>query len=439
MSNVFINSCLQKCLSGVPLKKKEIVRLLDIEIGSREDRYMQSCARLAAKKITGNSGCIWCAVGMDYEPCSMNCKFCSFGERWGLIDEPGHVSKEDIIEYVRQYVAGGAAYIVLRTTEFYNLDFLLTYVPAIREAVPGDYGIIFNTGELDGITAERVNQAGVYGVYHALRLREGHDTPFEPKVRINTMQSVAESGLTLAALVEPLGYEHTNEEIADIFLNAVCCGAQISGVMARFPVRGTPLGEAEMIDEAKIAHVVAALRLSGGKAVRDICVHPASKKALDAGANLMVVESGAIPRDSKFSKAEWLGMNMEKARDLLTGSGYKISSPPARRTNKFAKCACTGNNLEKFMQPIILHILSGGSMTGYRVCKQISNYITYSDNKADMSATYRYLKQMKERGLLEERDGTYSISESGKECLENWKDTLNNYQNTLKQLLKQLK
>ena len=91
------------------------------------------------------------------------------------------------------------------------------------------------------------------------------------------------------------------------------------------------------------------------------------------------------------------------------------------------------------MQPIILHILSEGSLTGYRVCKQISNYTTYSESKADMSATYRYLKQMKERGLLEERNGTYSISESGKECLENWKDTLNNYQNTLKQLLKQLK
>ena len=438
MSKGFIDSCLRKCLGGTALARQDIIRLLDIEIGSYDDIYMQSCARTAAAKITGDNGCIWCAVGMDYVPCSMNCKFCSFGERWDLIKEPGHVSKEEIIAHVRQYVEGGAAYIVLRTTEFYDLDSLLAYVPEIRSAVPGEYGIILNTGELDDITAERVEQAGVYGVYHALRLREGQDTPFDPADRINTMQSAANNDLTLAALVEPLGYEHSNEEIADIFLNAVRCGAKIGGVMARFPVKGTPLGETEMIDEDKIAHVIAALRLSGGKAVRDICVHPASKKALDAGANLMVVEAGAIPRDTEFSKETWLGMNMEKARDLLTGSGYRISPPPAKKTDKFAKCACSGGNLEKFIQPIILHILSDGSLTGYRVCRRISNYTTYSNSKADMSATYRYLRQMRDRGLLTERDGLYSITESGRECLANWRNTLNNYQNTLKKLLKQL-
>lgn len=438
MLNSFIDKCQRKCLEGQPLSKKEIISLLEIPVGSEADMYMRSRAREAAQKITGNNGCIWCAVGMDYAPCPMNCKFCSFGEQWGLIKDERHVSEQEILEHVRRYVEGGAAYIVLRTTEFYSLDMLLEYVPKIRNAVKGDYAIVLNTGELDSITAQRVADAGVYGVYHALRFREGQDTPFNPDMRISTMQCASQANLNLTSLVEPLGKEHSNEEIADLFLNALRCGVKMCGVMARFPVEGTPYGDAEMLDDEHIAHVIAALRLSGGTAVRDICVHPASAAALESGANVMVVEMGAIPRDSKFSDNEWYGIGMENARNLLTDAGYRISPPPAKRSRAVKKCPCEGGNLEKFMQPIILHILDKCPHTGYSVCKKISLYVTYGETTPDMAATYRYLKIMEKRGLLKSEKGIYSITDSGRECLMNWKKTLKSYQKTLTLLSKQL-
>ena len=326
----FIDECKAKCLAGEALSRAEIVSLLGVEIGSADDEYLRAAAREAAAKIAGGRGYIWCAVGMDYAPCTMNCKFCSFGEKWGIVREPRHVGQEEIFSHVRQYAENGAAYIILRTTEFYDLDRLLGFIPEIRAKIPGGYAIVLNTGELDAAAAAKAKAAGVYGVYHTLRLREGTDTPFNPAERIATMKNVSASGMTLVSLVEPLGCEHTDEEIADSFLNAAACGAKICGAMARFPVEGTPLGGSARISDSRLAHVVAALRLSGGSQVRDICVHPATPEALESGANVMVVESGAMPRDSNFSESEWAGVGMERARNMLKEAGYAISLPPAQ-------------------------------------------------------------------------------------------------------------
>lgn len=325
----FIDECKAKCLAGEALSRAEIISLLGVEIGSADDEYLRSAAREAAAKIAGGRGYIWCAVGMDYAPCTMNCKFCSFGEKWGIVREPRHVEQKEIFSHVRQYAENGAAYVILRTTEFYDLDRLLGFIPEIRTKIPGGYAIVLNTGELDAAAAAKAKAAGVYGVYHALRLREGTDTPFDPAERVATMKNVSALGMTLISLVEPLGCEHTDEEIADCFLNAVGCGVKICGAMARFPVEGTPFGSAPRVSDARSAHVVAALRLSGGSQVRDICVHKATPEALESGANVMVVESGAIPRDSDFSEKDWAGVDMARAREMLAAAGYEISLPPA--------------------------------------------------------------------------------------------------------------
>ncbi len=102
------------------------------------------------------------------------------------------------------------------------------------------------------------------------------------------------------------------------------------------------------------------------------------------------------------------------------------------------RCACLGVNLEKFMQPIILHSLVKQPDNGYGVCKRIGAYATFEDRVPDMSATYRYLKNMKKKGYLHEDDGVYSLSSDGKDCLENWRRTLFDYRHTLSRLSEQL-
>ena len=102
------------------------------------------------------------------------------------------------------------------------------------------------------------------------------------------------------------------------------------------------------------------------------------------------------------------------------------------------KCPCNGINLEKCLQPILLHILAKEPCNGYNTRKRIAAYATYGDTIPDTAATYRYLKVMTERGLLSCEDGLYRPTEEGLHCLENWKRTIRDYTQTLQLLQDQL-
>lgn len=313
-------------LNGIPLTKEKIIELLEIPLNSEDDKLLRKAANEVAIKKCGGKAFIWSAVGADYAPCLMNCKFCSFGKKWGIIKKQVHYSIEQIVEKAKMFVENGAKYIVLRTTEFYSIPKLLEIVKVMREEIKGNYEIIFNTGELDMTISNLMLESGVSGVYHACRLKEGIDTPFDLCDRKNTMNNVRRSGLKLISLVEPVGIEHTNEEIADNFLEILKYEAVISGAMARIPVPGTPLGNIEKISDSRLAQIISVLRLSGGNIVKDICVHPATLESLKSGANIMVVETGAIPRDTDCENDSWHGMDMNKAKELLKEAGYVVSN-----------------------------------------------------------------------------------------------------------------
>ena len=313
-------------LNGVILTRNQIIKLLEIPLGSAEDKLLREAAYEVAMKKCDGKAYIWSAVGADYAPCLMNCKFCSFGKKWGIVKKVVHYSTKEIVEKARMFVENGAKYIVLRTTEFYSIPKLLEIVKVIRKEIKGDYEIVFNTGELDMTISNLMVESGVNGVYHACRIREGIDTPFDPWDRKNTMSNVSRSGLKLISLVEPIGIEHSNEEIADNFLQILKYKAVISGAMARIPVPGTPLGDIEKISDSRLSQIIAVLRLAGGDIVKDICVHPVTLEALKSGANVMVVETGAIPRDKDLENDSWHGMDMNKANSLLKEAGFIVSN-----------------------------------------------------------------------------------------------------------------
>lgn len=187
-------------------------------------------------------------------------------------------------------------WIVLRTTEFYSLEILSELIGKIRRAVPGSYEIGLNVGEFDLEKANALHHAGVDFIYHSLRLGEGRDTRFEPEERLKTLRAVKNSPLKLVFLVEPIGVEHSNEEIADICLCAIEHQAIVTGGMARVP---------------------------------DICVHPATPKAMRFGANVAVVETGSIPRDSCcLPKEKWNHFDAQTAGEWFEQAGYTLCDGP---------------------------------------------------------------------------------------------------------------
>lgn len=321
-----IDRAFELCMNNELLDRQQIIELLNIDPDSEEALYLRKQGGRAARLITDGEGCMWGAIGVDMITCPVNCKFCSFGEAWGIIKEKTIYTEEEILKQVKDYVDAGVRFIVLRTTEYYDLKDLCNKISDIRKKVPGNYEMILNTGEFDNDIAFDMVSAGTSGIYHTLRLREGTDTGLEPKERLDTMKAVQNSPLKLISLVEPAGREHTSEEIADIFLTLREHNAYMLGTMARVPVKGTPLGDIEIISDVKLAQLTAVFRLACSYKVKYICVHPASREAVEAGANVVVIEKGAIPRDSEFAVNEWNTFTASDARKLLETAGYKIIS-----------------------------------------------------------------------------------------------------------------
>ncbi|NLI11729.1 radical SAM protein [Pelotomaculum propionicicum] len=321
--DILIKKAKENSLEGKLLDRETLIALLEIDPDSKAVEKLGESAREVASKFANNKGSVWASIGIDYQPCKMNCSFCSFGVKWGAITNRYQWGVDDIIQYTGKFVSEGAKWVTLRTTECFRTDNLCSLAKKVRSNVLGNYELVANTGELNDEKAKLLYESGFKVVYHSIRLREGIDTPFNVNERCKTLEAVRSSNLTLAYLVEPIGVEHSNEEIADVFLTAMRYGAKLTGAMARVPVSGTPLFKYGALPERRLAQITAVTRLGAGKYAPDICVHPPSKLAMEWGANVVVIETGAIPRDIKNIKNEWGGFDMSTAKKWYEETGYE--------------------------------------------------------------------------------------------------------------------
>ncbi len=316
----------QTAQQGNPIPREDILALLAIDPDSREAMLLREAAHQLSLEITGGKARIWASIGVDFQPCEMNCRFCAFGKDWCQDQSAYTWSQEEILAFARHFVAGGARWITLRTTEDYGFDRLCQLAQCIKAAVPGSYGLVANTGNCSAAKAKELFNSGFEIIYHSIRLGEGVDTPFAVTQRRSSLTRIQQSPLDLAFLVEPIGPEHGNEAIADILEIALEHEAALSGAMARIPVPGTPLGELGQLSDTRLAQIIAIVRLAAGFRAPNICVHPASKLAVHAGANVVVVDIGATPRDKENLFREWHGFDLPTARAWLTEAGYQIDT-----------------------------------------------------------------------------------------------------------------
>lgn len=315
----------KRTLSGDSLTKQEVLSLLALSPDSPHVRLLEKKAQSMAHALAEGRGKVWSALGVDKRPCGMNCTFCSFGERWGLIQGASEWALEDILEAARLAGEQGASWFVLRTTEFFSLERLAALAASVRAVLPERCALVVNTGEINDESAALLKNAGVRGVYHTLRLGEGKDTRFDPAERLATLSAICESPLELYHMAEPLGLEHTDEEIADRLFVGRKYGSVLGGVMARINVKGTPFGCAAPVAEARLAQITAICRLFGGSATPDVCTVPPTRRALEAGANVVTIEIGAVPRSAQIEHGSaWNGFGFKEARELLANAGYQV-------------------------------------------------------------------------------------------------------------------
>jgi biotin synthase len=312
------------CGAGARLTRDEALRALSADLPETDRAAMLAAADARARQISGNRGRAYAVIGVDSAPCARNCAFCSHGAKWRVYGKPYQMSVEEVCLRAGETARHRPDWLTLRTTQDYGIEKLCRVARAVREALPADTALVVNTGEFEAGDCERLLDAGVAVVYHTIRLREGRDTGVRPDERARTLERIRDSGLALFALVEPVGPEHTDEELVDAAFRLKDFGVRLSGAMARVPIPGTPLGALGAVTDERLARVVAMTRLISGPEVEAICVHPPLPAALRAGANVVVAEYGAIPRDRGDATDAWRQFDLPAAQVMLAGAGFSV-------------------------------------------------------------------------------------------------------------------
>jgi biotin synthase len=129
------------------------------------------------------------------------------------------MSPEEIIANARSLTSGGTLYaLFLMLMHTFDFEELLGVIASVRQVTPSNTCLVVNIGDFDAAQARELKAAGVSGAYHVRRLREGEDTTLDPAARLASIRAIKEAGLDWYNCCEPIGPEHTSEELADQLL-----------------------------------------------------------------------------------------------------------------------------------------------------------------------------------------------------------------------------
>ena len=318
-----IDKILDDVKKGKILNKEEAITLLSIENNSSDFYKIISLANEMTRFEFLNKAYIFAQIGLDAQPCSINCKFCSMGE--------GHYSMENkwkkdinfVISEAKALIEEGIDDLFLMTTADYPIAEFFDIAKSVRAIVPSGVKLVANIGDFDYQTAVKLKEVGFTGIYHIRRLREGIDTNIKPEIRINTLDSIKQAGLELYYCIEPIGPEHSYEEIADEMLRARDYNVGVMAVMRRIPVKGTPLYDSGQITSIELSKVAAVTRIVT-RPLRAMNAHETSQMSLICGVNQLYAEVGANPRDNVSNTEKSRGLTVKNIKELFVDAEYSI-------------------------------------------------------------------------------------------------------------------
>lgn len=314
-----------KAWSNVPLTREDCKFLLSFDEGSYESALIRTTASAIVRSKNDSSAIILGQIGVDISPCPGGCKFCTFGEKHTHF-ESTKLSKEELEMKMSDFCKEGDLYaLYLMTMHEYDINNYLKIVEHARRIAPKETQIWGNIGDTSYEQLKEIKDAGVSGIYHVCRLREGSDTDLDPKDRIRTMENAKKAGLEIYTCCEPIGPEHTIDELVENIFIGIDMGVYQHAAMRRVAVPGAPLYERGMISELRLAHIVACIALTSVTVpiLAYMGVHEPNELGYLSGANIITAEAGANPRDCEKDTSGNRGFDMARCRRMLFECGFK--------------------------------------------------------------------------------------------------------------------
>lgn len=325
-----VKKIVDKAMKKTIISPEEIKVLLSMPVFSEESFYTQFAARQMNQEINMGMAEVHGQVGVNIGPCACNCAFCSFAASNRVFREQQVEAAELIIEKCISLQSAGANAIYLMATAALSFEEFINIGKAVRKSLEDETVLIANAGDFGYLEALALKESGFSGVYHAVRLGEGEVTRLTIQKRLNTIAAVHKAGLKLGTCVEPVGPEHTLDELVEKTLITREVSPVFSGAARRIPIPDTSLSSYGKISEARMAQIVAVVRLALGYDVAGNCTHEPNVYGAAAGANLLWAESGSNPRDTVNNTENSRGFDVTRCHEIFQEAETTVLKGPSR-------------------------------------------------------------------------------------------------------------
>lgn len=334
---------LDRAREGKAPTKAECILLLELPETSLEAALLRATADATMRQRFGNEAIILGQIGVEIAACPAACKFCSFGEGHTRF-EPKVMTTAEILQCADAFTGSHELYsLFLMTMHTFEFGRLLETVRTVRERIPAGTQIVVNIGDFDRAQAAELRAAGVNGAYHVCRLREGIDTKLDPEARKQTIRVIRDSGMDWYYCCEPVGPEHTAEELVEQMFLGIDYGCFQHAAMRRVYVPGSPLAARGQITELRLGQVTAVVALAtlACPETRNIAVHEPNLIGLTSGANVVYAEKGANPRDTEEDTSGHRGRDIAACKTMLYEAGFgQLLTVPGRRQSLAGAFRC---------------------------------------------------------------------------------------------------
>lgn len=307
---------------NTPLTREDALTMLETELDSPHYYRLLALAGDYSHRQFDGRGRVFAQIGLDAQPCPAACKFCSLAQGCFAEKDATRKSDNEIAALARSLVAEGAQELFLMTTAAFDQQEFLRIGRMVRPLLPPEMPMVANVGDFDAAYAVRLREAGFTGVYHICRLGEGVDTEVTVARRVATLDAIQAAGLELYYCVEPIGPEHTNEQLAEEIFRTQGYNVGVMAVMRRTAVPGSALYSRGEIPAHRLALICAVTTLCA-RPRRAMGVHEPELLSLMAGANQIYAETGVNPRDTHLETQRSRGFSVARARKLLQEAGWQ--------------------------------------------------------------------------------------------------------------------
>ncbi len=325
-----IKKIIDKALSGITLDAEEIALLFGVPLFSNESALIQSAARKMCSEASNGLAEVHAQVGLDIAPCPRNCRFCSFASCNGVFSENTELTIEEVVNRACDFESDGANAIYLMTTSRYPFEKFIEVAQEVRKSLKPNTILVANIDDFSEKQATKLKDTGFSGIYHAVRMGEGRDTSIPPEKRLKTINNAKTAGLLIGTCVEPIGPEHSIEELVEKTLITRDINPVFSGAMRRIPIPGTELSKHGIVSEVKMAHIVAVVRLATGYNIMGNCTHEPNVIGVSAGANIIWAETGSNPRDTEKETEGRRGMTVQRCRQIFREAEWSVLEGPSK-------------------------------------------------------------------------------------------------------------